>query len=57
MWPPLDLATRQFIANINLIIKQCYHPVWSEKKYRKKKWKGCEDKKRKNNAFIKMCSV
>ena len=25
--PPLDLATRQFIANINIIIKQCYYPV------------------------------
>ena len=29
----------------------------SKKKTRKEKPKSCKDKKRKNNSFIKMCSV
>ena len=32
---PSDLATRQFIEDFSLFIKQCYHIVWSVEKYRK----------------------
>ena len=44
----------QFVEDSILLIKQC---LIVQKKYRKEKFKTCKDKKRENNAFIKMCSV
>ena len=47
----------QLIEDFSLFIKQCYRIFWSIKKLPKVKIKSCKDKKRKNNAFIKMCNV
>ena len=47
----------KFIEDFSLCIKQCYHIVWIVEKIQNWKSKSCKDKKRKNNAAIKMCSV
>ena len=38
-------------------IKQCYRVVWGVEKIHKVKFKKPQKQKRKNNAFIKTCSV
>ena len=48
---------KQFKEGFSLFIKQCYHIVWNLETIQKKKTKNFKNKKRKNNAFIKMCSV
>ena len=47
----------KFIGDFSLFMKECCHIVWSVEKIQKVKSKICKRKKRKNNAFIKMCSV
>ena len=49
----LHKLTKTFDILIMLI---CYHILWSVEKIQKVKSKCCKEK-RKNNAFIKMCSV
>ena len=46
-----------FIKDFSLFVKQCYDIVWSVEKYQELKSKICKNKKRKNNAFMKMWSV
>ena len=41
-------------GKFSLFIKQCHRIVWSVEKIPKVKFQICKDKKRKNNAFIKM---
>ena len=47
-----------FIEDFSLFIKQNYSvEIWSVEKIQKWKTKSCKDKKRRNNAFIILCSM
>ena len=47
----------KFIKDFRLFKKQCIVSLKVQKKYRKQYRKVARTKKRRNNPFIKMCSV
>ena len=44
---------KQFIEDLSLFTKQCYHIVWSVEKIQKVKIQKLQAKKRENNLFLK----